>query len=646
MKTGRKIPKLVLGSKGVLEKVTGLLPSPLKGYIKSKGKEDIDREAILSVEFCHFEFDSERRLYLILTYENGFDILSVDSSSEVRKVTSVDGTSVKSIKFLPTTKNGKYKDKEPIIALISALDNQDFRRNQIKFYSLKTKKYFKSLTFSSAILTIKVTNSKNFENYLVIGTSNSLAFLSCKNFTKAKLYKTYPNPSFDSIFDVCSRFVSFPTSDIQPQKMIYDNKEISKEEQEKEQGQFESKKTKVISAAKDIISNIIQKNDETDETLTNSGVLKIIDFRNDKIISHFKAHKHSIHQIKFNPSGSLILTASKEGTRFQIFQIDPKNVRKNGILHRYTLRRGVTRGVISNVTFSPSSNYVIVSTTHGTSHLFAICPNGGEVNSLTHLPRYWTKTKKQNLDIKRMINMFGHTQNKHITYYSLSKIKATRFFSKNETIFSQNSDEMITLLPMSCIFEHNDKILAIDKDGFLNFYQLNVGIGKKTKNQQLLSLPSISIELTRLYTWDVCRKNSQLEYFDEFLDHFNESNEKQKLLKNSTQFEYDELENQNVQMENILLDEIETVSHFIEKRPISIGPQFRFCVFTKNCTGKKSLLQNNLQYKPLQVLSKKNNTKKNELINQARNTDLLQNNQKEQKPNLEKEKDEKIIEIF
>ncbi|KAL1184924.1 hypothetical protein V6Z11_A01G079100 [Gossypium hirsutum] len=49
--------------------------------------------------------------------------------------------------------------------------------------------------------------------------------------------------------------------------------------------------------------------------------------------------------------------------------------------HLYRLQRGITNAVIQDISFSDDSNWIMISSSRGTSHLFAINPMGGSVSS-------------------------------------------------------------------------------------------------------------------------------------------------------------------------------------------------------------------------------------------------------------------------
>lgn len=139
------------------------------------------------------------------------------------------------------------------------------------------------------------------------------------------------------------------------------------------------------------------------------------------LITQFRAHKSPIASLCFDPSGTLLVTASVQGHNINVFQIIPRcsgnsSGADNGssYIHLYRLQRGVTNAVrtfflgpsffedtasgdfcsdtllmlipfqvIQDISFSRDSQWIMISSSRGTSHLFSISPFGGSVGFQT-----------------------------------------------------------------------------------------------------------------------------------------------------------------------------------------------------------------------------------------------------------------------
>lgn len=107
------------------------------------------------------------------------------------------------------------------------------------------------------------------------------------------------------------------------------------------------------------------------------------------VVAHFVAHTGpnvNVAALAFNPSGTLLLSASTEGHHFHVFRILPHPwlSSETAVHHLYTLFRGATAGLVQDICFSADSRWVAVSTLNGTTHIFPITPYGGIINVRTH----------------------------------------------------------------------------------------------------------------------------------------------------------------------------------------------------------------------------------------------------------------------
>ncbi|XP_050883221.1 autophagy-related protein 18f isoform X2 [Lathyrus oleraceus] len=120
--------------------------------------------------------------------------------------------------------------------------------------------------------------------------------------------------------------------------------------------------------------------------LDNIGMVIVKDIVSKNVVAQFRAHKSPISALCFDPSGTILVTTSVQGHNINVFKIMP--VRENSsasdagpsYVHLYRLQRGFTNAVIQDISFSDDSKWIMISSSRGTSHLFAINPQGGYVN--------------------------------------------------------------------------------------------------------------------------------------------------------------------------------------------------------------------------------------------------------------------------
>ncbi|GFY91985.1 autophagy 18h-like protein [Actinidia rufa] len=117
-----------------------------------------------------------------------------------------------------------------------------------------------------------------------------------------------------------------------------------------------------------------------------AGTVVIRDFVSKSVVSQFRAHTSPISALCFDPSGTLLVTASVHGNNINVFRIMPS---QNGSgtrsydwscshVHLYKLHRGMTSAVIQDIFFSRYSQWVAIVSSRGTCHIFVLSPFGGE----------------------------------------------------------------------------------------------------------------------------------------------------------------------------------------------------------------------------------------------------------------------------
>ncbi|XP_020692196.1 autophagy-related protein 18f isoform X1 [Dendrobium catenatum] len=114
------------------------------------------------------------------------------------------------------------------------------------------------------------------------------------------------------------------------------------------------------------------------------GMVIVRDIISKSIIVQIRAHKSPISALCFDPSGTLLVSASIHGHNINVFHILPSPSSSSSVftgtgssVHLYKLQRGITNAVIQDISFSDDSQWIMISSSRGTSHLFAISPFEG-----------------------------------------------------------------------------------------------------------------------------------------------------------------------------------------------------------------------------------------------------------------------------
>ncbi|XP_024439437.2 autophagy-related protein 18h isoform X1 [Populus trichocarpa] len=119
-----------------------------------------------------------------------------------------------------------------------------------------------------------------------------------------------------------------------------------------------------------------------------AGMVVVKDFVSRAVISQFRAHTSPISALCFDPSGTLLVTASIHGNNINIFRIMPSCSQSgpgaksfdwsSSHVHLYKLHRGITPAVIQDICFSHYSQWIAIVSSRGTCHIFVLSPFGGE----------------------------------------------------------------------------------------------------------------------------------------------------------------------------------------------------------------------------------------------------------------------------
>jgi hypothetical protein len=119
-----------------------------------------------------------------------------------------------------------------------------------------------------------------------------------------------------------------------------------------------------------------------------AGTVMVRDLRSREVVAHFRAHSHSLACMQFDPSGTLLATASADGHNVHVYALAAPNTAKGEVVKLYHLHRGSTGADIVDLSFGSDSRWLAASTSFGITHFFAICPGGGPASARTHMPEH------------------------------------------------------------------------------------------------------------------------------------------------------------------------------------------------------------------------------------------------------------------
>ncbi|KAF1319899.1 hypothetical protein FI667_g12799, partial [Globisporangium splendens] len=121
-----------------------------------------------------------------------------------------------------------------------------------------------------------------------------------------------------------------------------------------------------------------------------SGWVVVQDIVTERVICNFKCHSTALVTLSFDFSGMLLATCSTKGQNLHVYRLTPplqatRGKKSDGYQLLYKLQRGITHASIQDIAFSQDSKWVNVTSAHGTSHLYAIHPEGVRINADSHV---------------------------------------------------------------------------------------------------------------------------------------------------------------------------------------------------------------------------------------------------------------------
>eukprot|EP00898_Chlorokybus_atmophyticus_P000328 jgi/Chlat1/1296/Chrsp118S01729 len=118
-----------------------------------------------------------------------------------------------------------------------------------------------------------------------------------------------------------------------------------------------------------------------------AGTVVVRDVVSRAVVAQWRAHTSALSCMAWDPTGTLLVTASVCGHNLNVFRVSPGNAEapEECCWHLYKLYRGVTPAVIQHITFSSCSRWLAVSSARGTTHVYAINPYGGQTGAHTHV---------------------------------------------------------------------------------------------------------------------------------------------------------------------------------------------------------------------------------------------------------------------
>ncbi|KAF9359031.1 hypothetical protein BGX34_008573 [Mortierella sp. NVP85] len=380
-------------------------------------------------------------------YADGFqiwDLTHPDNIHEIASVRNVDGVSseVSFLKVLPSPrvpsgKTDKFESLRPLVAIISSSDTEDgtSASKKLLIYSLATHRIVETVDFGEGsdydISALDVNERGIVVALTAPGENTRLVLLNQLSMQPLHPKQPFLNDvAYPGVFDLGTRLLAYVTTSEAPT----DNPDSKHGEHEVEGGNVYQDLAKGV--AKEVFGGVkilggfahqtfssywsgnsaapaastsppvqpgfsrspqrharrASASVDYPDRISNSphkreavGTVMVRDIASPgmPVIAHFKPHDHPITGCKFSPSGRLLLTASRQGNVFHIHELRPSV--GPGSRHMYKLARGFTHASVEDIVFNEDETWVAVTTSRGTTHLYAINPFGGLPDAGAHM---------------------------------------------------------------------------------------------------------------------------------------------------------------------------------------------------------------------------------------------------------------------
>ncbi|KAL6064695.1 BCAS3 domain-containing protein [Balamuthia mandrillaris] len=496
-----------------------------------------------------------RQQCLVQTHVNGFQVWDIEDLDNVVQIVSKREGAIKCAKFLCTspTKN-RLSGRYPILALASAEEGAKFPKNAVKFYSLKEQDYLNMIIrFPSEVFAIHCSN-----RLLVVSLYDQIYCLDINTLKKKLVVSCYAPRGSNTRAPSSSGGTYSPATvmALGPRWLAYAATKpvprLKGEDDTQMPGNQIVDMAKYLSdvGRKTMASYMYPDSSPPPSDDGIAGTVIVHDVCTGEPIAHFRAHKQPLSMIAFDPSGTLLVTASVGGYELKVFQIVPsadKPIQK-AFSHIYTLVRGRTSAVITDLCFSNDSRWLAASSARGTTHIFAINPEGGPVNIYTHIP-------SEPLHSFEAPFLLHSAEPRMVTLAVCDRLKQTHTPDEYAAQWSPIAAHFVgTSGSMMGIF-------VATQHGILTKYKLL----PHGPTQPDMDPKSLLLTSEPLFYWDVSRRSSWPQYLKRPRAKDNLPSLGQSPSKNINRW----------------LANVEICTHTPHYRPLWAGPQFTFKTFTK-----------------------------------------------------------------
>ncbi|EGG18863.1 hypothetical protein DFA_02602 [Cavenderia fasciculata] len=553
------------GISGYLQGISSYIPSSIKTTIKkqiytSPSIVEGDKDTIVGTYFDECEILGKKHKLLTICYNNGFQIWDLDNPDGVREIFSLREGMTRFVKVLTSpaqaeTPNSVFYGKRPLLAVVSGEDNPKVSRNMVRIFSLRTTELVNMNKFRTPVY-----NILSNDRIVLVCLKERIVGFDPVTMTKLISLPCYPSVSASGVVALGPRWIAY--TDSQPmlnspqsyfsqikgaassisnggmQNQSFDNAVDVATDIAKDMAQ---KLYYISDIGRKKVTNLLYPDDSPPSSSSPAGsdfkdysnggvgsggsgtpteggnVVIIYDFIKHRNIAVIRpTSNHPISYLTFDPSGTLLFSCSTEGTKINVYQIIPYsnslsisspsypiNLDPSQAFRQiYVLKRGITNASIQSISVSDTSKWVAVTSSRGTTHIYAINPLGGDVSIHTHISK--NHNQKKPYDFSNIPNYLPSV----LTLNSMDRIKLSNTKEENPLnkmpppIISGNSSFVESTTP------NFEQLYVVNQNGQLLLYELR----PQPPVSPEMDPNTLCLSLTPSFEWDICRKTRQQDF--------------------------------------------------------------------------------------------------------------------------------------
>ncbi|KAL8522862.1 hypothetical protein ACS0TY_012988 [Phlomoides rotata] len=427
---------------------------------------DDRKEQVLWAGFDKLELGpTDVRRVLLLGYLKGFQVFDVDDASGFSELVSRCSGPVTFLQVLPVPSNcdgdGKYKSSYPILIVVGGDEDEKITLhpntgqgpkkcgsvepsigsffnppNAVRFYSMKSSEYIKVIDFRTPVFMVRCS-----PRVVAVGLEEQVHCFDTLTLEKKFVIVTYPLPRVGEQgavvvnkgygpLAVGSRWLAYSPN----HPAMLNSSRVNPTGAASSFSPSTSAGNGTL--GKQLAAGILTLGDIGYKKLSkyypellspngpcspgwktgklaaadpeNAGLVCVKDVVSSEVISQFRAHSSPIAALCFDPSGTLLVTASVHGNNINIFRIMPSptcsgpgcNGWSSTYVHLYKIYCGITTAVIQDIFFSHDSRWIAIVSSKATCHVFVLSPFGGDdVFQALHTHRQAPQLNPQNEEL-------------------------------------------------------------------------------------------------------------------------------------------------------------------------------------------------------------------------------------------------------